>query len=254
MARCDLVDHPKFKRLARAVGSRIIASGLLEAVWHSAYTVADPYVGTAEDVADSCDWARLAHLIGQPDDPTVLVDLLKTCGFLDEPTPGHYVVHDLLDHAPGFVRAKWARRKNTNKIPPPDPPTKATSSVDTVSEHCDHTLLVPTVSDTNREREREREYKNSDVPSRCFHLVKSDPPPNPRVLAKAAHDELTGHTFDTETDLKEAVKDVAVQYDLPWTGESLTRTLDLLARSKRPLAASLPDHVPRRVLRERNGR
>ena len=231
MARLDLSDHPKFKRLARAVRSRIIATGLLEAIWQTAYMLADPYIGVAEDVAETCDWPTVARLIEYPGDPDVLIGLLKTCGFLDEPVPGQYVVHDLFDHAPAFVRARWVRN-NPYKTPPwLADARKATSAVHTNSKgKC-------------------TEYKNSNAAalrSAPAGTAEQTETPNPRVLAKAAHDELNGQTFDTETDLKEAVKDVAVQHRLPFTGDSLARTLDLLARSRRPLAAQLPDHVPRR--------
>jgi hypothetical protein len=70
--------------------------------------------------------------------------------------------------------------------------------------------------------------------------------PNPRVLAKVAH-ELDGQTFTSTTDLKEAIKDLAVQYRLPFDGDSMTRALDLLERSRRPLMASLPELRRRRA-------
>lgn len=237
MARINLPDHWKFKRLARAVGSRVVAWGLLEATWSTAYAVADPYIGNADDIADACEWPRVARLLGQPEDSAALVDLLTACGFLDQPEPGRYLVHDLWDHAPQFVRLRWTREHPTDPPPwhsPPETPApdKSRSAVDSQD-----VLRRPGPG-------RPVQRKTTTAPrSRSLHLVETRP--NPGVLARVAHAHLHGETFATGTDLKEAIKDLAVQYRLPFDGDSLARALDLLERSRRPiLVASLP--VPRR--------
>ncbi|HUC40265.1 MAG TPA: hypothetical protein VMR92_05485, partial [Gemmatimonadales bacterium] len=56
MARVGLSSNYKFLRLARALGSRVIARGTLELLWEPCYECGDPYVGTAEDIEALLDW------------------------------------------------------------------------------------------------------------------------------------------------------------------------------------------------------
>jgi hypothetical protein len=250
MARINLPDHWKFKRLTRAVGSRIVAWGLLEATWWTAYALANDYIGNADDIADACDWPRVARLIGQPEDPKVLVEFLTASGFLDEPEPGRYLVHDLWDHAPAFVKLRWTRDHPTDPPPwnPPPTPTPERTPED-MSTSAVRSQVANTRTYQGRPgkgREEKRERQATAPRSRSLHLVEAATP-NPRVLAKVAHD-LHGHEpFATLTDLKEALKDLAVRYRLLWDGDSLTRALEILDRSRRPvLVASLPRREARR--------
>ena len=56
MARPGLLQHRKFRRLARAVGSTALALGSLELVWSSAYESGDDYLGDEIDVESAAQW------------------------------------------------------------------------------------------------------------------------------------------------------------------------------------------------------
>lgn len=110
MARPDLIKHPKFARLARTLGSKTLAMGVLELMWQVAYANGDPVIGDAVSVALSAEWDG---------DPAELVSALADAGkpykvgFI-EPVPGeegNWKVHDLFDHAPGYVRRRCQREQ-----------------------------------------------------------------------------------------------------------------------------------------------
>ncbi len=103
MARPTLTGHPKFVRLAAAVGGKAVARGALELIWESAYASGDPFVGDADTLESIADWrgergalARALHANGN--------------GFLDLGGDGYYV-HDLEDHAPDYVLKRWERER-----------------------------------------------------------------------------------------------------------------------------------------------
>lgn len=50
MARPGLTQHPKFRRLARLLGSAPLALGCLELMWEVCYQNGDPLLGDAVDV------------------------------------------------------------------------------------------------------------------------------------------------------------------------------------------------------------
>ena len=57
MGRPGLTNHRKFRRLTRALGSPIVARGVLELVWDAAYECGDDYLGTAADIEQLVAWA-----------------------------------------------------------------------------------------------------------------------------------------------------------------------------------------------------
>ncbi len=112
MARLDLGENQKFKRLALALNSLCcgmgaqLARGLLETLWNAAYERADDFLGDADDVEISADWkgARgdLVKLLAH-------VPAGKAAGFIEfDESRGGYVVHDLEMHAPAWVKKKMA--------------------------------------------------------------------------------------------------------------------------------------------------
>lgn len=109
MARPGLTGHRKFKRLARALGSPMLARGALELLWDSCYEAGEEYVGTAEDIEATVGWGGV---------PGVLTSALSGAGapegfgFIEplEGEPVRYKVHDLWHHAPDYV-AKRRRRE-----------------------------------------------------------------------------------------------------------------------------------------------
>ena len=99
MARPSLFTHRKFTRLARLLGKRYRAVGVLEMVWAHAYQDGDDRLGTVEDLEFMVDWD------GEPGEcATALVE----SGFLDL-VDGELFVHDLFDHAPDYVRKRRSR-------------------------------------------------------------------------------------------------------------------------------------------------
>lgn len=100
MARPGLLQHRKFARLARLLGSDALALGHLEILWLVAYEAGDALLGDGGDVEHLARWRG---------EPGVLAAALLESGFLDQVEDG-LAVHDLWDHAPDYVRAR-ARRE-----------------------------------------------------------------------------------------------------------------------------------------------
>ena len=108
MARPGLLQHRKFKRLARSIGSIPLALGSLELLWGSCYENGDDYLGESEDVEAAAFWDG---------EPGCLTQAMAgaggtgNAGFIEElqDRPGHYRVHDLYDHAPDYVQKRMAR-------------------------------------------------------------------------------------------------------------------------------------------------
>lgn len=114
MGRPGLTKNRKFLRLVRELAptckafAEQVARGALELLWEAAYEKGDDYLGDAADVEAAAHWS------GKPD---VLCKALLLAGgegepgFIDELSdrPGHYLVHDLYDHAPGYVKKRMER-------------------------------------------------------------------------------------------------------------------------------------------------
>ncbi|MHB8796993.1 MAG: hypothetical protein ACYDBY_00890 [Thermoanaerobaculia bacterium] len=109
MARPDLFGHRKFLRLASLLRSRPLAVGVLELLWHGAYSSGDARLGEASVVEFTVSWDG---------EPGKLAAWLVECGFLDEDAGGILLVHDLEDHAPAYVKKRLAaeeRRRNSGE-------------------------------------------------------------------------------------------------------------------------------------------
>lgn len=109
MARPTLQRNRKWPRLVRALGGQdALARGSLELLWDVAYESGDEHLGDSDDVELAARW------LGQPG---ALTKALLEAGGPGEPgfiepdpdRPGRYVVHDLWDHAPDYVRKRRAR-------------------------------------------------------------------------------------------------------------------------------------------------
>lgn len=97
MARPDLFAHRKFLRLASLLRSRPLAVGILELLWHGAYSSGDARLGEPAVVEFAVSWDG---------EPGKLAAWLVECGFLDESADGTLLVHDLEDHAPAYVKRR----------------------------------------------------------------------------------------------------------------------------------------------------
>lgn len=107
MARPGLTRHPKFLRLARAVGGEAVARGCLEFVWEVAYENGDPFIGDAEDIETSARWTGKPGVFCR-----ALLEAGGTtrCGFIQRSEDrGGYEIHDLWDHAPNYVQRRAAK-------------------------------------------------------------------------------------------------------------------------------------------------
>lgn len=126
MARPGLTGHRKFRRLERALGSSIVARGVLELLWDSCYEAGDDYVGTAEDIE---------HAVGWTGEPGMLTRALAEAGMplgvgFIERVPNvedvAYRVHDLWHHAPDYVSKRRKREiERQGKSDPSCPPNGA---------------------------------------------------------------------------------------------------------------------------------
>lgn len=101
MAKRGTLDHPKTKRLARALGAKPWAAlGLLEAFWHWVGRYRPSGLLSHEDILDCSD------TIGFDDD---LACVLQSAGWLDAVGENYYV-HDWHDHADDSVKKVLAKR------------------------------------------------------------------------------------------------------------------------------------------------
>ena len=111
MARISLQTHWKFQRLARAVGSKVLARGILETLWEPCWVAGDAYCGTRQDIEALCEWK------GEPGALTkaLLMEGAKGAGFIEtydgrvKSDERHYQIHDFYDHCPEYVRRRRER-------------------------------------------------------------------------------------------------------------------------------------------------
>lgn len=113
MARPGLDKHVKFRKLVRILNEpEPHVRGYLETLWEVAYEHGDPVIGDAEAIEAAAKY---------PGAPGKLFSALLTCGgtnragFIEATDhPDEYQIHDLLDHAPDYVK-KRQKRENERK-------------------------------------------------------------------------------------------------------------------------------------------
>ncbi len=116
MGRPTLTRHPKFQRLARALGSEALALGHLEFMWLVAYENGDPRLGDSADVEAAAHWTGKA---GKLTKALLRAGGSGRAGFI-ESVPGNsgrgvFQVHDLEDHAPAYVQRRMERENARRK-------------------------------------------------------------------------------------------------------------------------------------------
>lgn len=110
MARPGLRKHRKFCRLQYSLGApapHVI--GYLECMWAVGYECGDDLLGDCTAVEAVCEW---------PGEKGKLCAALLECGFIDQDEAGQFHIHDLLDHAPDYVKKRSQReseRKSSRK-------------------------------------------------------------------------------------------------------------------------------------------
>ena len=102
MARPGLFRHRKFSKLAIALRSPFMATGVLETLWAVCGETCDDRVGTAEELAFSIGWI---------DKRVDIASALHAAGFLDRHDDGTYAVHDFWDHCPQYVERRRKREE-----------------------------------------------------------------------------------------------------------------------------------------------
>jgi hypothetical protein len=129
MARPGLTGHRKFRRLARTLGSAIVARGALELIWESCYESGEDYIGTTDDIENAVGWTGERGVLT---DALVNAGVPEGAGFIelvtsaDGTTPAaaeaRYRVHDLWHHAPDYVikrrQRELARQQKTAPVIP----------------------------------------------------------------------------------------------------------------------------------------
>src|SRR5262249_24609460 len=78
------------------------AWGLLECLWSVGYASGNPVIGDATDVELAAQY---------PGEPGTLFEALFACRFIELTTDGCYQIHDLIDNAPDYVKARIRMRK-----------------------------------------------------------------------------------------------------------------------------------------------
>ena len=102
MAKPDLRDNPKFRKLRRLLGAPTPhVLGYLECLWIIGYQTGNPVVGDSQDVEAAAEY---------PGEPGKFTKAALEAGFLDEESNGRYSIHDLYDNAPQYVKKRMTRK------------------------------------------------------------------------------------------------------------------------------------------------
>ncbi|MGV3724815.1 MAG: hypothetical protein ACO1SX_28280 [Actinomycetota bacterium] len=106
MAKRGAAEHPKTRRLARALNCpNWAALGLLENVWHWLYRYA-PDGAISDTGLEDCAFHIRFDEGGEP-----LRDALRASGWLDQLPDGRWMMHDWAEHADDSVHMALARKK-----------------------------------------------------------------------------------------------------------------------------------------------
>lgn len=82
----------------------------LEAMWKVGYENGDARLGDAQDVELAAEWAESGRDAGE------WFKAVGESGWIDEVEPGVYEIHDLLDHAPDYVKRRAAREAERRSL------------------------------------------------------------------------------------------------------------------------------------------
>jgi hypothetical protein len=237
VARLNLSRHWKFRRVARAVNSTAYARGLLEQMWEAAYEAASAYIGSPADIADAAGWDG---------EPVEFVAILLDAEFLDERAPGEYVVHDLWDHVPPYVKLKWTRANPGTTPPWHRDAAKIAAKGPPIANERTHPCGDRAQDDrrsrtcTGRVGSGKKEQRRQTA-SRSLRSDEKTERPNVRVLVRLGYELAErGERFETEADLADALKTIAAWYRVPYDGASIGRALEFLAHARAPLWIDAP--------------
>lgn len=102
MAKPELKDHRKFKKLVRLLNEPVAhIVGYLECMWHTGYQIGTPFLGDSTDVEAAA---------GYPHEPGKFTTAALEAGFIDAEDGGNYSIHDLFEHAPKYAKMRMKRK------------------------------------------------------------------------------------------------------------------------------------------------
>lgn len=193
MAKRGTLEHPKTKRLARALGLPAWAAlGLLEAVWHWAGRYALTGALSIDDMEDCADTIRFDG------GGVELSSALHAAGWLEETETGWYI-HDWHDHADDAVRKALAKRgerfANGSALRRQTQTTESENDSRTIREQIANDSRLPE-PEPEPEPSRDSSLRSESCPDSIENvaLVRIDDPPerSPNWL-DAACAEITEH-------------------------------------------------------------
>lgn len=193
MARPSIWTHRKFVRLCRLLGAEYKAIGVLECIWKNAYTDGEELIGSSEDVE---------FLVGWDGEPGACAAALVDSGFVDVSDNGGLRVHDLMDHAPDYVRKRRTRelerrakadndrslsdidyppapapapikKKSKKKSPAKKKPARTGGTGSGSRKENSRTIFLPPSLDEVNERIREKSYHFDAVRFIAFYQSKN---------------------------------------------------------------------------------
>ncbi len=105
MAMPGLRKHPKFRRLRHLLQMPpVYVQAHLEAMWQFGYETANAYLGSSDDVELAAEWDDSGRPPGQ------WFQAALEARWIDDLGKGCYQIHDLLEHAPDYVKKRAKRR------------------------------------------------------------------------------------------------------------------------------------------------
>jgi len=116
MARPELLNHRKFRRLINCLGvNGPTALGHLEWLWQGAYKTGDPYLGDSLDVELAAGWEGES---GKLTEALLEAGGMGGTGFIEPAPEGGYQIHDLLENAPSYVKDRFRKRLERSQTRP----------------------------------------------------------------------------------------------------------------------------------------
>ncbi len=101
MAKPELYDHKKFLKLKRLLGEPAPhVAGYLEFLWKRGYQTGNPNIGDELDVEAAAEY---------PGETGKFTTAALAAGFIDADEDGTFVIHDLYEHAPRYVKRRMGR-------------------------------------------------------------------------------------------------------------------------------------------------
>lgn len=147
MAKPELRDHRKFLKLMRLLNEpRPHVRGYLDCMWERGYQTGSPVLGDSDDVEAAAEF---------PGERGKFTTAAFEAGLLDRDADGTFLIHDLYEHAPKYVRMRMQRKGTA--------PAQACPELDeTGTDVPDLGTTVPDLGETRHECETKPRTKNQE--------------------------------------------------------------------------------------------